>query len=248
MVRRCNEIDDDGAVVTTVLVVEDDADVIALLERYLQGEGYQVVTARDGTSTLAAVAQHEPDLVLLDIVLGDEDGREILREMRFVSDVPTIFLTGRGLESERIAGLKLGADDYVVKPFSLGELSARIESVLRRSGANVAEHQIEAPTKRFGDLAINEHTYEVTLRGELVELTSKEFALLAFFAGSPRQVFTRQQLLEHVWSSSNEWQNEATVTEHVRRLRAKLETDPDNPRWITTIRGVGYRFEPSEHT
>ena len=247
MVRRCNEIDDDGAVVTTVLVVEDDADVIALLERYLQGEGYQVVTARDGTSTLAAVAQHEPDLVLLDIVLGDEDGREILREMRFVSDVPTIFLTGRGLESERIAGLKLGADDYVVKPFSLGELSARIESVLRRSGANVAEHQIEAPTKRFGDLAINEHTYEVTLRGELVELTSKEFALLAFLAGSPRQVFTRQQLLEHVWSSSNEWQNEATVTEHVRRLRAKLETDPDNPRWITTIRGVGYRFEPSEH-
>ena len=233
---------------TTVLVVEDDADVIALLERYLQGEGYQVVTARDGTSTLAAVAQHEPDLVLLDIVLGDEDGREILREMRFVSDVPTIFLTGRGLESERIAGLKLGADDYVVKPFSLGELSARIESVLRRSGANVAEHQIEAPTMRFGDLAINEHTYEVTLRGELVELTSKEFALLAFLAGSPRQVFTRQQLLEHVWSSSNEWQNEATVTEHVRRLRAKLETDPDNPRWITTIRGVGYRFEPSEHT
>ncbi len=232
---------------TTVLVVEDDPDVVALLERYLVGEGYQVVTARDGSATLAAVAAHEPDLVLLDIVLGDEDGREILREMRFVSDVPTIFLTGRGLESERIAGLKLGADDYIVKPFSLGEVSARIESVLRRSGANATEHQIAAPTKRFGDLAINEHTYEVTLRGELVELTSKEFALLAFLAGSPRQVFTRQQLLEHVWSSSSEWQNEATVTEHVRRLRAKLETDPDHPRWITTIRGVGYRFEPGEH-
>ncbi len=231
---------------TTVLLVEDDPDVVTMLERYLAGEGYEVVRAKDGASTLAAVAAHEPDLVLLDIVLGDEDGRDILREMRYISDVPTIFLTGRGLESERIAGLKMGADDYVVKPFSLGELSARIEAVLRRAGANVAEHQIRVPTMRFGDLAINEHTYEVTLRGELIELTSKEFALLAFLARSPRQVFTRQQLLEHVWSSSNEWQNEATVTEHVRRLRVKLESDPDQPRWITTIRGVGYRFEPGE--
>lgn len=244
MVRRCNEIDDDGAVVTTVLVVEDDADVIALLERYLQGEGYQVVTARDGTSTLAAVAQHEPDLVLLDIVLGDEDGREILREMRFVSDVPTIFLTGRGLESERIAGLKLGADDYVVKPFSLGELSARIETVLRRSAALV-DRSVEAATRRFGDLTINEATHEVTRGGELVELTAKEFALLAFLAAHPRQVFSREQLLRQVWDSSAEWQTDATVTEHIRRLRGKLEADPDRPAWIVTVRGAGYRFEPS---
>lgn len=232
---------------STILLVEDDPDVVTMLERFLAGEGYQVVTTSDGAATLAAIAANEPDLVLLDIVLGDEDGRDILREMRFISDVPTIFLTGRGLESERIAGLKLGADDYVVKPFSLGELSARIESVLRRAGSSVVEREISAPTMRFGDLSINEHTYEVTLRGELVELTSKEFALLAFLAGSPRQVFSRQQLLEHVWSSSSEWQNEATVTEHVRRLRAKIETDPDQPRWITTIRGVGYRFEPGDH-
>lgn len=232
---------------TTILLVEDDPDVVTMLERFLSGDGYQVVTTTDGTSTLAAVAAHEPDLVLLDIVLGDEDGRDILREMRFISDVPTIFLTGRGLESERIAGLKLGADDYIVKPFSLGELGARIESVLRRSGSNAADREISTPTMRFGDLSINEHTYEVTLRGELVELTSKEFALLAFLASSPRQVFSRQQLLEHVWSSSSEWQNEATVTEHVRRLRTKLETDPEQPRWITTIRGVGYRFEPGDH-
>ena len=232
---------------STILLVEDDADVVTMLERFLAGEGYQVVTTSDGAATLAAVAANEPDLVLLDIVLGDEDGRDILREMRFISDVPTIFLTGRGLESERIAGLKLGADDYIVKPFSLGELSARIESVLRRTGSNAVEREISAPTLRYGDLSINEHTYEVTLRGELVELTSKEFALLAFLASSPRQVFSRQQLLEHVWSSSSEWQNEATVTEHVRRLRAKIETDPDQPRWITTIRGVGYRFEPGDH-
>ncbi len=236
-----------GGPVTTVLIVEDDPDVVGVLERYLVGEGYAVVAVSDGASTLAAVAAHEPDLVLLDIVLGEEDGREILREMRYISDVPTIFLTGRGLESERIAGLKLGADDYIVKPFSLGELSARIASVLRRAGSNAVDRSISAPTMRFGDLAINENTYEVTLHGEIVELTSKEFALLAFLAASPRQVFSRQQLLEHVWSSSNEWQNEATVTEHVRRLRVKLESDPEQPRYITTVRGVGYRFEPGEH-
>jgi len=177
-------------------------------------------------------------------VLGSEDGREVLRELRLISDVPTIFLTGRGLESERIAGLKLGADDYIVKPFSLGEVTARIESVLRRSGVNASQHEIEKPNIIFGNLQINENTHEARLGGELLELTSKEFALLSFIASSPRQVYSRAQLLEHVWSSSSEWQNEATVTEHIRRLRAKIEEDPDHPMWIKTVRGVGYRFEP----
>ena len=232
---------------TSILLVEDDAEMISLLGRFLQEEGYRLRVVADMASTLRAVSEDQPDLILLDIVLGNEDGRDIFREVREICDVPAIFLTGRGLESDRIAGLKMGADDYIVKPFSLGELSARIESVLRRTGSSAADREIATPTMRFGDLSINEHTYEVRLRGDLIELTSKEFALLAFLAGSPRQVFTRQQLLEHVWSSSSEWQNEATVTEHVRRLRAKLETDPDHPRWITTIRGVGYRFEPGEH-
>jgi two-component system phosphate regulon response regulator PhoB len=229
--------------VTKILVVEDDLANANLLERYLTGEGFAVAIAPDGAEALRATASMTPDLVLLDIGLGEEDGRDILKEIRLISDVPTIFLTGRGLESERIAGLKLGADDYIVKPFSLGEVSARIESVLRRAGANLAQHQIDAPTMRFGDLLINENTHEVHMGGELLELTSKEFALLVFLARSPRQVFSREQLLEHVWESSGEWQNEATVTEHIRRLRAKLETDPDHPRWITTVRGVGYRFE-----
>jgi DNA-binding response OmpR family regulator len=229
--------------VTKILVVEDDLANANLLERYLTGEGFEVAIATDGAEALRATASMTPDLVLLDIGLGEEDGRDILKEIRLISDVPTIFLTGRGLESERIAGLKLGADDYIVKPFSLGEVSARIESVLRRAGANLAQHQIDAPTMRFGDLLINENTHEVHMGGELLELTSKEFALLVFLARSPRQVFSREQLLEHVWESSGEWQNEATVTEHIRRLRAKLETDPDHPRWITTVRGVGYRFE-----
>src|ERR1039458_8919248 len=233
---------------TRILIVEDDQEIIKLLEQFLSGEGYEVTVASDLSGALTATSSQSPDLVLLDIVLGSEDGRDVFRELRLISDVPTIFLTGRGLEAERIAGLKLGADDYIVKPFSLGEVSARIESVLRRSGANLAQLHIDAPTLHFGDLLINENTHEVHLRGALLELTSKEFALLAFLARSPRQVFSREQLLEHVWESSSEWQNEATVTEHIRRLRAKLEVDPDHPRWITTVRGVGYRFEPESIT
>ena len=229
---------------TRILIVEDDQEIIKLLEQFLSGEGYEVTVASDLSGTLTATYSQSPDLVLLDIVLGSEDGRDVFRELRLISDVPTIFLTGRGLEAERIAGLKLGADDYIVKPFSLGEVSARIESVLRRAGVSLAQHHIDAPTMRFGELQINESTHEVRNEGTILDLTSKEFALLAFLASSPRQVYSRAQLLEHVWSSSSEWQNEATVTEHIRRLRAKIEIDPDNPRWITTVRGVGYRFEP----
>jgi DNA-binding response OmpR family regulator len=230
--------------VTKILVVDDDAEITKLLENYLTGEGYEVVVASSGASALTAASSAEPDLVLLDIVLGAEDGRDVLRELRLISDVPTIFLTGRGLESERIAGLKMGADDYIVKPFALGEVLARIESVLRRSGVSLAQNEIERPNLKFGELQINESTHEVRLAGELLDLTSKEFSLLAFLASSPRQVFSREQLLEHVWSSSSEWQNDATVTEHIRRLRSKIESDPDHPRWITTVRGFGYRFEP----
>lgn len=229
---------------TKILVVDDDQEITKLLEKFLSNEGYQVTVASNGQGALAAASASEPELVLLDIVLGSEDGREVLRELRLISDVPVIFLTGRGLETERIAGLKLGADDYIVKPFSLGEVSARIETVLRRSGVNTRQHQIEAPDISFGDLQINENTHEVRLAGELLDLTSKEFSLLSFIAATPRQVYTRAQLLEHVWASSSEWQNEATVTEHIRRLRAKIETDPDHPKWIKTVRGVGYRFEP----
>jgi DNA-binding response OmpR family regulator len=229
---------------TRILVVDDDPEITKLLEKFLSNEGYEVSVASNGAGALSAASSSEPDLVILDIVLGSEDGREVLRELRLISDVPTIFLTGRGLESERIAGLKLGADDYMVKPFSLGEMSARIESILRRSGANTSQHHIEAPNIVYGTLQINENTHEVRLGGELLDLTSKEFALLNFMATTPRQVYSRAQLLEHVWASSSEWQNEATVTEHIRRLRSKIEQDPDKPLWIKTVRGVGYRFEP----
>jgi DNA-binding response OmpR family regulator len=227
-----------------ILIVEDDREIIKLLDTFLTSEGYEVIVAPDFAGALAATSGEEPDLVLLDIVLGDEDGRDVLRELRLISDVPTIFLTGRGLESERIAGLKMGADDYIVKPFSLGEVLARIESVLRRSSSKSAQRRSSGPNLRFGNLEINESTHEIKLAGTTLELTSKEFSLLVFLASSPRQVFSRDQLLQHVWSSSSDWQNEATVTEHIRRIRTKIEVDPDRPLWIKTVRGVGYRFEP----
>lgn len=228
----------------TILIVEDDPEVIRLLSQYFRDEGHEVLVAFDCASTLAMTSSMDLDLVLLDIVLGDEDGRDVLEEIKLISDVPIIFLTGRGLESDRIAGLKLGADDYIVKPFSLREVSARIESVLRRARTHVVAPSTESQVTRFGDLEINVGTHEVSIGGALLELTAKEFALLSYLASSPRQVFSREQLLEHVWSSSREWQNQATVTEHVRRLRSKIESDVNKPRWITTVRGVGYRFNP----
>jgi DNA-binding response OmpR family regulator len=230
---------------TRVLIVEDDPEMTNMLTAHLSAEGYDVDAANTCAGAIERANAAEPDLVLLDIVLGREDGREVLRELRSMSDVPAIFLTGRGLETDRIAGLKMGADDYMVKPFSLAEVSARIESVLRRAHVAGAATNADEPTMVFGNLQINELTHEVRLDGEIVELTSKEFALLAFLAASPRRVYSREQLLENVWLSSPEWQGGATVTEHIRRLRSKIEVDPDHPKWITTVRGVGYRFEPN---
>jgi two-component system phosphate regulon response regulator PhoB len=228
-----------------ILIVEDDPDICDLLKRVLESDGYEIETASDSAGALKSVAEGAPDLVLLDVVLGGEDGRDLLVKLREKSDVPAVFLTGRGLEGDRIAGLRMGADDYIVKPFSRGELSARIETVLRRTRSSGPSTKQSSSSSGlvFGELKIDLNTREVERSGELIELTAMEFNLLAFLASSPRQVFSRQQLLQNVWASSSEWQDEATVTEHIRRVRRKIETDPDHPRWITTVRGVGYRFE-----
>jgi DNA-binding response OmpR family regulator len=221
------------------LVVDDDKAVRELLTRYLELEGFNVDVAADGSSALAVAAERPPDLILLDVMLPVVDGLEILSRLRGNSDVPVILLTARGSESDRIMGLKLGADDYVVKPFSPGELSARISSVLRRSGSGQPRTRLE-----FDGLVLDLSSREVTVEGAPVTTTAREFDLLAFLASSPRQVFSREQLLAQVWESSSEWQDPDTVTEHVRRLRRRIEPDSDNPRWIKTVRGVGYRFEP----
>jgi DNA-binding response OmpR family regulator len=224
-------------------VVDDDPEVRGLLVRLLESEGYQVEEASTGAEATAALSGRSPDLVILDVMLTTEDGFDVLAAIRRTSNVPVILVTAKGHESDRVLGLKLGADDYVVKPFSPAELAARVGTVLRRSGAGRLPASTSG-TLEFGDLVIDTMAREITVSSRLVETTAKEFALLAFLAGSPRQVFTREQLLAQVWDSSSEWQDAGTVTEHIRRIRRKIEVDPDSPRWVRTVRGVGYRFEP----
>jgi DNA-binding response OmpR family regulator len=222
-----------------ILVIDDDPQVRSLLRRVLTADGYTVAEEARAPASVAHL-EDEHDLVLLDVGLEGEDGRDVLHRIREAGDLPVIMLTGAGDETDRIVGLKLGADDYVTKPFSVGELEARIESVLRRS------RRTGAPLRRleFDGLVVDLDTREVLVGGSVVEMTAKEFDLLAFLAQSPRQVFSREQLLRQVWDSSSAWQDEATVTEHVRRVRRRIERDPLAPRWLLTVRGAGYRFEP----
>jgi len=225
-----------------LLVVDDDPEVRGMLSRLLEADGYRVTEATTGVEAIGVLGKTPPDLVILDVMLTTEDGFDVLAAIRRTSDIPVILVTARGQETDRVLGLKLGADDYIVKPFSPAELAARVGTVLRRS----SNRRPAAPTGalEFGELSIDTLAREIRVAGTLVETTAKEFALLAFLAGSPRQVFTREQLLAQVWDSSSEWQDAGTVTEHIRRIRRKIEADPDTPRWVRTVRGVGYRFEP----
>ena len=224
----------------TVLVVDDDEEIRAMLGRLLASEGYSVAEAATGAELLNTLASRKPDLVLLDVMLDHEDGLDLLTAIRRSSEAPVILLTGRNEESDRVLGLRLGADDYVAKPFSSAELLARIGSVLRRSKPRT---EAASRVQEFGRLTIDLDAREVRVAGNLVEMTAKEFDLLAYLAASPRQVFTRDQLLEQVWRSSTAWQDAGTVTEHIRRIRRKLEAEGE-PAWVRTVRGVGYRFEP----
>lgn len=221
-----------------VLVVDDHPEAREAARRALERAGFVVSEAADGDEALKAVTALAPDLVLLDLAMPGMGGLEVLTQIRRTGTLPVIVLSGRGEESERVVALEMGADDYVVKPFLVRELPARIRSVLRRSRP--------APSDRveFGELEIRLAEREVVLRGQRVETTAKEFDLLAKLASHPRRVFSRAQLLEEVWGSSRDWQDPATVTEHVRRLRRKIEDDPEQPRWLQTVRRVGYRFEP----
>jgi DNA-binding response OmpR family regulator len=222
------------------VVVDDDPEIRSLLVRLLEAEGYQVRDASTGQEALALLSTRPPDLMILDVMLASEDGFSILAHIRRTSDLPVILVTARSQESDRVFGLKLGADDYVVKPFSSAELAARIETVLRRTRGRRAAH---LSSLVFDELEINPDAREVRVNGRKIELTAKEFELLVFLARSPRRVFTRGQLLAQVWDSSSEWQDANTVTEHVRRIRRKIEPKPGQPRWIVTVRGAGYRFE-----
>jgi DNA-binding response OmpR family regulator len=222
-----------------VLVVDDDADARFLAVEELIEFGFDITEADNGESAERQIAARRPDLVILDLGLPGIGGLDVLKWLRADSNLPVIVLTGRGDKSDRVVGLELGADDYVCKPFDPRELVVRVNAVLRRGAAEPAPTAMD-----FGELSIDTISRDATRRGELLDLTAKEFDLLAFMAASPRRVYTREQLLTHVWNSSTEWQDPTTVNEHIHRLRRKLEVDPGAPRWVTTMRGAGYRFTP----
>ncbi|MGI9658584.1 MAG: response regulator [Gaiellaceae bacterium] len=223
----------------TVLVVDDEPTIREVVVRYLEREGYETLEAGDGHQARDLLEQSSPNLVVLDLMLPGIDGLELCRWIRSTSDLPVIMLTARGEEADRIVGLELGADDYVTKPFSPRELVARVRSVLRRAQAEtpVSEHL------SFAALELDAGSREVTRNGDEIKLTAKEFDLLWFVASNPRQVFSRDQLMDRVWGYTAALDT-GTVTVHIRRLREKIETDPSKPEFLQTVWGVGYRFVP----
>lgn len=226
----------------TILIVDDEPNILEVVSAYLRRELYQVITASDGEDALKQMAAHSPDLVVLDVMLPRLDGLEVCRKIRATSDTPIIMLTARGDETDKLVGLGMGADDYLTKPFSPRELVARIKAVLRRAAPHGQPQPGADSLIKFTGLKINPRTRVVETEAGPVELTAKEFDLLLFLASHPQEVFTRTQLLDQVWDYSY-YGDTSTVTVHVRRLREKIEADPMRPRFIKTVWGVGYKFE-----
>jgi DNA-binding response OmpR family regulator len=225
-----------------ILVIEDEPSLAEVVSLYLKRAGYQVQIANDGKQAMSIFEKQIPDFVIMDIMLPEVDGLSLTRWLRDRSDVPIIMVTARREEVDRIAGLEMGADDYVVKPFSPQELVSRVRAVFRRIGRDQPEAESDRPLL-FDDLVIDSRSRMVTVKESDVELTAKEFDMLYMLARHPRQVFTRNQLLERVWGGA-EYIDAGTVTVHVRRLREKIESDPAKPSHILTVWGVGYKFEP----
>jgi two-component system alkaline phosphatase synthesis response regulator PhoP len=233
--------------VTRILVVDDETTLVELVRSYLEREQYEVLTAADGRTALELARAAQPDLVVLDVMLPILDGIEVCRQLRQFSDAYVIMLTARAEEIDKLLGLTVGADDYLTKPFSPRELVARIKALLRRPRLTATALQTgsepldETPApQHWGDLTIDEAQHEVTLHGQPVELTAREFALLVALARHPGRVFTRPQLLELVWGDA--YYDEHVVDVHVGNLRKKLEAAPAHPQYLETVRGVGYRF------
>lgn len=222
-----------------VLVVDDEPMVVEVVERYLAREGFSVSTASDGELALAAFREVRPHLVVLDLMLPKIGGMDVCHQIREVDSVPIVMLTARGDEMDRIAGFEVGADDYLAKPFSPRELVARIRAILKRT---YDPAEFAGGVRTCGDLSISRDTRIVALDGQEVSLTAREFDLLWFLITHPGKVFSRNQLLEQVWQFS--WPgDESTVTVHVRRLRTKIELEPERPRHLKTVWGAGYRWD-----
>lgn len=230
----------------TVLVIEDDPKTAALVSLYLEREGFHCLTAGDGPSGLAQARRQPPGLVILDLMLPEMDGWEVCRQLRQFSNVPIIMLTARGEEIDRVAGLTLGADDYVVKPFSPRELMARVKAVLRRTAPAVDPSQTQ---RRHGDVLLDLGKRQLQVGGETVSLTPHEYALLEALMGTPGRIFTRDELLDRLYPRGEAMVVERVVDVHINKLRQKIEPEPARPRYILTARGIGYRFaDPEEET
>ena len=229
-----------------ILVVDDDATLAEVVERYLVREGFEVEIVGDGRVALDRALANLPDLVVLDLMLPGIDGLEVCRRLRALAPVPVIMLTARGDEADRVVGLELGADDYVAKPFSPKELVARVKAVLRRAtgplAASLPGSQLQLDDV---DLRVDVAAREARLDGEVVPLTARELELLVFLMRHPRRAFQREELLQEVWGTR--YGDTSTVTVHVRRLREKIEPDPSSPSRIATVWGVGYRWEGVAH-
>ncbi|MBQ7266006.1 MAG: response regulator transcription factor [Firmicutes bacterium] len=223
-----------------ILVVDDEASIVTLVAYNLKKEGYEVITADNGEAALELYEKENPDIVLLDIMMPVMDGYEVCRKIRQKSNVPIIMLTARADETDKVVGLEMGADDYVTKPFGTRELIARVKANLRRSAAieNVKE---DTNSKTFGELTIDFDRYEVSKRGQTINLTLREFELLTFLATQSQSIFTREALLEKVWGYQY-FGDVRAVDVTIRRLREKIEDDPGKPRYIITKRGIGYYF------
>jgi DNA-binding response OmpR family regulator len=222
---------------TTVLVVEDEMKIARLVRDYLEHAGFEVLVAADGGSAISSARGSRPDLVILDLGLPGQDGLDVARELRRTSNVPIVILTARGEESDRIVGLEIGADDYVVKPFSPKELVARIRAVLRRAASAEAPPEV----MRIGDIELDVPRMRVRRAGRPVDLTPTEFQLLSTLVRQPGRVFTRSQLLDAIHGVAFETYERA-IDAHVKNIRKKLEPEPGLPRYLLTVHGVGYRF------
>ncbi|MDP2856424.1 MAG: response regulator transcription factor [Bacillota bacterium] len=220
-----------------ILVVDDEPHIRELLKLYLSKEGYEVLEARDGEAALHHVAQAAPSLMILDIMMPRTDGWDVLRSIRQKSTVPVIMLTAKGEEVDRVLGLELGADDYITKPFSPRELVARVKAVLRRTTRVDQEPEL----LDYGHFRIDRSAHELRVGGEPVACPAKEFDLLWLLCANPNRTFTREQLLQKVWGYDF-FGDARTVDVHVRRVREKIEPEPESPRYIITIWGVGYKF------
>ncbi len=221
-----------------ILIVDDEPNILETVELRLRKDGYSTFTAASAEEGMRLFRLVRPDLVLLDVMLPKQSGYDMCRTIRRDSHVPVIFLTARGGEDDRVTGLEIGGDDYMVKPFSLSEMSARVRSVLRRSGSSIRTLEVV----ETGNLIINPKTHEATMDGKAVALSPKEFALLYFLSQNPGQVFSRETLLDRVWGA-DAYVSSRTVDVHIRWLRERIEQNPAHPERIITIRGVGYKFQ-----